>query len=67
MGALLALNYVGLATLTGLGLALLPAKIATEVALVVVSYQAQRRLVVARRPSVTDGREVAAAGAPALR
>jgi putative flippase GtrA len=45
---LLAANYGVLATLTGLGLALLPAKLITEVLLVACSYQGQRRLVFTR-------------------
>ena len=45
---LLAANYGLLTTLTDLGLALLPAKLFTEVLLVTCSYQAQRRLVFAR-------------------
>jgi putative flippase GtrA len=43
--ALLALNYTVLAVLTGLGLALLPAKLLTEIALVLISYRAQRTAV----------------------
>ena len=45
---LLAANYGLLTTLTGLGLALVPAKLVTEVFLVTCSYQAQRHLVFAR-------------------
>ncbi|WP_233571727.1 GtrA family protein [Cellulomonas triticagri] len=44
---LLAVNYLLLAALTGLGVALLPAKIATETALSLLSFQVQRRFVFA--------------------
>lgn len=47
--ALLAANYGLLSALTGLGVALLPAKVLTEAALFCVSYLAQRRLVFARQ------------------
>ena len=43
--ALLAANYGLLATMTGLGLALLPAKLASEALLVTASYEAQRHFV----------------------
>lgn len=48
---LLAASYGMLSLLTGLGLALVPAKLITDVALYVVSYQVQRRLVFIRRRS----------------
>lgn len=50
--ALLGANYLLLAALTGTGLALLPAKVVTEVVLFVSSYAVQHRLVFAswRRP-----------------
>nr|WP_205692989.1 glycosyltransferase [Cellulomonas sp. IC4_254] len=44
---LLGAGYVLLAALTGLGVGLLPAKVATEVVLYLVSFQAQRRFVFA--------------------
>lgn len=46
--ALLAGSYASLAALTGLGMALLPAKVLTEAALYLVSFQVQRRFVFAR-------------------
>lgn len=48
---LLAANVGLLAGLTGLGLALLPAKVLTEATLFLVSFQVQRRLVFAQPPS----------------
>jgi putative flippase GtrA len=48
VGALLAANYLAIATLTGWGLSLLPAKLLTDLALFGVSYLAQRHLVFAR-------------------
>jgi hypothetical protein len=47
--ALLAGNYALLAVLTGLGLPLLPAEVATEVLLVTAGYAVQRSLVSRRR------------------
>jgi hypothetical protein len=62
--ARLALNYAVLAALTGLGLGLLPAKVLTELALALVTFQVQRRIVFSRRPSaVPEGPEVETAGA----
>jgi len=46
---LLTANYLLLDALTALGLALLPAKLLTEVLLVTASYQVQRRTVFTRR------------------
>jgi glycosyltransferase involved in cell wall biosynthesis len=46
---LLSANYALLASLTGLGLALFPAKLLTEALLLAGSYQAQRRIVFAPR------------------
>jgi putative flippase GtrA len=46
--ALLAVGYGALWGLTGLGLALLPAKVVTEVLLFATSYEVQRRLVFGR-------------------
>ncbi len=48
---LLAASYGALHLLTGLGLALLPAKVLTEAALYVASFQVQRRLVFTPRRS----------------
>ena len=65
--ALLAAGYGVLWGLTGLGLALLPAKVATEVLLFATSYEVQRRVVF--RPGLSTGqrepgRFVVAAGHP---
>lgn len=49
VGAILAANYTLMATLTGLGLGLLLAKIITEVTLFTTSYFVQQRFVFARR------------------
>ena len=66
--ALLGANYAAISTLTGLGLALLPAKLLTEVALVAVGYQVQRRTVFATstagRPAPGGGLVLAAPGQP---
>lgn len=52
--AMLAANWAVLSALTGLGLALLPAKIVTDLSLFVVNYSLQHRVVFAGRPA---GRE----------
>lgn len=52
---LLALNYLLLSGLTGLGIALLPAKVLTELALVSTSFAAQRRFVFASRGRLGRG------------
>jgi putative flippase GtrA len=52
-GALLALNYLVLSTLTGAGLALLPAKLVTELALVSGSFAAQQAYVFAPHRDLT--------------
>jgi len=52
--ALLASGYLGLSALTGLGMPLLVAKPVTDVALYLVSFAAQRRLVFRRRARVGD-------------
>ena len=55
---LLATNYLLLSTLHAAGLALLPAKLLTEVALVSSSFAAQRAFVFAPRPGLTgDGQD----------
>jgi len=48
-GGLLAANYLALRAFTTLGVGLLPAKVVTEVALYLVSFQVQRQLVFGRR------------------
>lgn len=66
--ALLALNYLLLSGLTGLGVALLPAKVLTELALVSTSFAAQRHLVFtpARRlTGSTQDRPTSPTGGPA--
>lgn len=50
-GSLLVANYASIATLRWAGVGLVPAKFLTEAALFVVSYQVQRRLVFAPRPT----------------
>lgn len=54
---LLGASYLLLAALTGLGVGLLPAKVATEAVLYLVSFQVQRRFVFAGggRPPAADG------------
>lgn len=52
--SLLAASYVGLTVLTRLGVALLAAKPAVDVVLYLVSFQAQRRVVFARRRPQPD-------------
>lgn len=52
---LLGLNYLLLSGLTGLGLALLPAKVLTEVALVPTSFAAQQALVFRSHRDLTAG------------
>jgi hypothetical protein len=59
VGALLVANYALLAGLTGLGLALLPAKLVTEATLVAASYLAQRHLVFASRRPLPEQRAAA--------
>jgi glycosyltransferase involved in cell wall biosynthesis len=58
---MLAASYGMLSLITALGLALVPAKLITDVSLYVVSYQVQRRLVFARRrtPAPSDADHVA--------
>ncbi len=66
--ALLVLNYLVLSGLTGLGLALLPAKVLTELALVSTSFAAQRRFVFRTSRRLTGGAQgqpTSATGAPA--
>ena len=53
--ALLALNYLLLSALTGLGLALFPAKVLTELALVSTSFAAQRSFVFGTSRRLTGG------------
>lgn len=60
---LLAAGYGALAGLTGLGLALLPAKVATEVLLFATSYQVQRRVVFGRETPSRSRCQVASVGA----
>lgn len=55
---LLALNYLLLSGLTGLGVGLLPAKVLTELALVSTSFAAQRHFVFATRPGLTGDAQV---------
>jgi putative flippase GtrA len=62
---LLGASYLLLAGLTGLGVGLLPAKVATEVALYLVSFQVQRRFVFAE--PVTEGTRPTDRARPALR
>ncbi|HYQ75623.1 glycosyltransferase family 2 protein [Cellulomonas sp.] len=64
-GLLLGGSYLLLAALTGLGVGLLPAKVATEVALYLVSFQVQRRFVFAG--PVTEGTRSTDRARPALR
>lgn len=65
--ALLALNYLLLSGLAGLGLALLPAKVLTELALVSTSFAAQRSFVFRSHQHLTgstQGQPTSPTGAP---
>ncbi len=53
--ALLALNYLLLSSLAGMGIGLLPAKVLTELALVSTSFAAQRSFVFGTRRRLTAG------------
>jgi putative flippase GtrA len=64
-GVLLGANYLLLAGLTGLGVWLLPAKVLTEAALYLVSFQVQRRLVFAPAPAPEPAPDPAPAPEPA--
>ena len=67
---LLAANFGILTALTGLGVALLPAKVLTEVALFAASYQLQRTVVFAAptaRPAGPGPRTGSAAGSASSR
>ena len=61
---LLAANYGLLTVLTGAGLPLLPAKLATELVLLVASYLVQRHLVFRRRPAAAPTSEQQLSSAP---
>lgn len=63
-GALLGASYLLLATLTGLGLGLLPAKIATEALLYLVSFRVQRRFVFGAAPAALGTAPAAPGDAP---
>lgn len=62
--ALLALNVLVLSALAGLGLALLPAKVLTELALVSTSFAAQRSFVFSTREQLTGSFTGGAQGQP---
>ncbi|HEY3437783.1 MAG TPA: GtrA family protein [Actinotalea sp.] len=64
---LLTLNYLALAALTGLGLALLAAKVLTEITLFALSYSAQRSLVFLSGHPVPGPHRRTGAQAPAHR
>ena len=60
VGAILAANYVLMATLTGLGFSLLIAKVITEATLFATSFVVQQRFVFARRrQAATTAKELA--------
>jgi len=65
--ALLAANYGWMAALTTLGVPLLAAKVITEVALYVIGFQVQRRLVFSRSPATTEEEVAGAVPVPALK
>jgi hypothetical protein len=65
--ALLALNYLLLSALAGLGLALLAAKVLTELALVPTSFAAQRSLVFRTSPRGASSFTGGAQGRPTSR